>query len=333
VRRPYLTLPIVSLMAIAALAGCRTEPAVAAYVEDVTISTEQLAAAVEQRLADRNIAAVVEPGDPDYQRLVLDQLVQQAIYRMLSSNYGVDVSDREVDNKIDELLSGGSAEGGDDAANVEETYAQIAAEQKFAEIDVREEVRRILIRAEIAAQEGLDAPIQEPALRERYEEIRSQVTTIQLGYITVPDQATADGTLAAVVANPASYPAVAATFPGPYTIPAVSSSQLADVPAPLVPAILQTAVGQGFTLAVPETGGIVVGFVAAIDVTPFEEVKDQLESESSGAVEEAVNGVVAEYVAGLDIDINPRYGRLNLGRVVPENGGGVVRILEDAGTP
>lgn len=332
-RRPYLTLPIVSLMAIAALAGCRTEPAVAAYVEDVTISTEQLAAAVEQRLADRNIAAVVEPGDPDYQRLVLDQLVQQAIYRMLSSNYGVDVSDREVDNKIDELLSGGSAEGGDDAANVEETYAQIAAEQKFAEIDVREEVRRILIRAEIAAQEGLDAPIQEPALRERYEEIRSQVTTIQLGYITVPDQATADGTLAAVVANPASYPAVAATFPGPYTIPAVSSSQLADVPAPLVPAILQTAVGQGFTLAVPETGGIVVGFVAAIDVTPFEEVKDQLESESSGAVEEAVNGVVAEYVAGLDIDINPRYGRLNLGRVVPENGGGVVRILEDAGTP
>lgn len=321
-----LGLPVLSLMAVAVLAGCRSEPGVAAYVEDMTISTDALAAAVDERLTDPNIAAVIEPGDADYQRQVLSQLVQQGIYRILSDRYDVSVTDRAVDDKLDELLSG------DDAQSVEDVYARLASEQLLAEIDVRENVRQALTREAIAVEEGLDDPIQEPALMQRYEEIKDQLSTIDLGFITVADQDTADATLAALVADPSTYPALAATYAGPFTEPAVFSAPLADVPAELLPSIVATPVGQGFTVAVPQTGGIVVGYVAALDVPPFEEVRSQVRVEASSGVDAAVGELVTEFVSGLDIDINPRYGSLDQGRVVPDSDGGVVRILEDAGT-
>ena len=324
-RRLSLILPVVTVLVVAALAGCRTEPAVAAYVENLTISTDELAAAADQRLADENIAAVVEPGDADYQRLVLSQLVQQSIYRILSADYGVEVTDRQVQDKLDELLSGDGPQGGEDV------FAQLAAEQMLSELDVRENVRQALIRAAIAAEEGLDGPTQEPALRQRYEEIKDQLSMIELGFITVPDQETADTTLATVLADPDSYDDLAATYAGPNTQPVLRRAPLSDVPGPLLPSVSQTAAGQGFTVAIPETGGIVVGYVASLEVPSFEEVRGEIRTEAASGVDAAVGPIVTEFVSGLDIDINPRYGSLDQGRVVPDSGG-VVRILEDAGT-
>ena len=324
-RRLFLTLPAVSLIAVLTLAGCRTEPSIAAYVGDFTISTDQLADAIDERMADDNIAEVVEPGDPDYQRVVLSQLVQQAIYRELSANYDVEVSDRAVEAKLDEFLSE------DGSQSAQDVYARIASEQMLAEVDIREEVRRILIREAIAAEEGLDALTQEPALMQRYEEIKDQLSTIELGFITVPDQETADETLATLLADPNSYAGLAATYAGPNTQPTLRSAPLTDVPAPLVPSVQQTPAGQGFTIAIPETGGIVVGYVASLEVPPFEEVRDEIRTEAAGGVDAAVAPIVTEFISGLDIDINPRYGTLNQGRVVPDAGGGVVQILEDSG--
>lgn len=324
-RRLSLILPVVTVLVVAALAGCRTEPAVAAYVENLTISTDELAAAVDQRLADENIAAVVEPGDADYQRLVLSQLVQQSIYRILSADYGVEVTDRQVQDKLDELLSGDGPQGGEDV------FAQLAAEQMLSELDVRENVRQALIRAAIAAEEGLDGPTQEPALRQRYEEIKDQLSMIELGFITVPDQETADTTLATVLADPDSYDDLAATYAGPNTQPTLRRAPLTDVPGPLLPSVAQTAAGQGFTVAIPDTGGIVVGYVASLEVPSFEDVRSEIRTEAASGVDAAVGPIVTEFVSGLDIDINPRYGSLDQGRVVPDSGG-VVRILEDAGT-
>ncbi|MBA3411817.1 MAG: SurA N-terminal domain-containing protein, partial [Geodermatophilaceae bacterium] len=299
-----------TVLVVAALAGCRTEPAVAAYVENLTISTDELAAAVDQRLADENIAAVVEPGDADYQRLVLSQLVQQSIYRILSADYGVEVTDRQVQDKLDELLSGDGPQGGEDV------FAQLAAEQMLSELDVRENVRQALIRAAIAAEEGLDGPTQEPALRQRYEEIKDQLSMIELGFITVPDQETADTTLATVLADPASYDDLAATYAGPNTQPTLRRAPLTDVPGPLLPSVAQTAAGQGFTVAIPDTGGIVVGYVASLEVPSFEEVRSEIRTEAASGVDAAVGPIVTEFVSGLDIDINPRYGSLDQGRVV-----------------
>ena len=108
---------------------------------------------------------------------------------------------------------------------------------------------------------------------------------------------------------------------------------MADPPAQLAPSVLQTPVGQGFTLAVPEAGGIVVGDVASLVVPSFEQLRDQLLAEAAAGVDEAARQFVAEAVAGLDIDINPRYGSFDEGQVVPDSGGGVVRLPEDVDAP
>lgn len=325
-RRLYLTLPVLSLLSVLMLAGCRTEPGVAAYVGDRTITTDELSAAIEDRMADPNIAAAVEPGDPDYQRFVLGLLIKEVEYRLLSDAYDVAVTDREVDNKVDELLST------EDAEAVDALYARLAAEERVAEIDVRENVRQVLIREAIAVEEDLDAPIRQPALLQRYEELKNQLSTIELGILTVPDQETADATLEALLADPSAYPSLAATYFGPDTLPSLTSSPVSDVPAELLPSVLPTPVGQGFTVAIPGIDGIVVGYVASLDVPTFEEAQEQIRVEAAGGVDAAAGEIVNEFIAGLDIDINPRYGSLDQGRVVPDSDGGVVQILEDAGT-
>lgn len=325
-RRLSLTMAVLCLFALgAALAGCRTEPGVAAYVEDTSISTDDLAAAVEARMADANVAAVVDPADPDYRRMVLSQLVQQAIYRLIGDSYDISVGDQQVADKLDELLSG-------DTRSPEEVFAQLASEQMLAEIDVRENIRQALTREQIAAREGLDGPTMDPALLARYEEIKDQLSMVELGYLTVPDQATADDTLAAILADPGGYPALAATYAGPYTQPELLSSPLTEVPGPLIESVLAAGAGAGFTLALPETGGVIVGYVAALRIPAFEEVRGDLRAEAAGGVDAAAAEIVKEFTSGLDVDVNPRYGTLDpaLGRVVPDEGG-VVRILEDVG--
>lgn len=308
------------------LAGCRSEPSVAAYVGDIQVSTEQLADAIDERMADPNIAAIVEPGDPDYQRRVLDQLVQQAIYRIIAADYDISIADSAVDDRLAELL------GDSNPQIVTETYARIAADQMLAEVDVREEVRRILIREEIAAAEGLDEPIQTAALMQRYEQSKDQLATIELGFITVADQETADTVLLALVADPSSYAALAATYAGPNTAPEPISGALGEVPAQLLPSVQETEVGQGFTLPLPEAGGVVVGYVSALDVPTFADVRDQLRAEADDGVQAAVAELVTQLVADLEIDVNPRYGSFDQGRVVPVGDGGVVQILEGATT-
>lgn len=324
VRRQSLVLPFIALLTLGVLTGCRAEPSIAAYVGDLSISTDQLAAAIDARMADPNIAAVVEPGDAEYQRLVLFQLVRQAEYRLLSDAYEVDVRDREVLVWLDDQLAQEGAPSRDDF------YANAASNQQLSEIDVLEYFRQLLIRQEIAAVEGLDGPTQDATLRARYEEIKNQVSTIEVGFITVPDQDAADVILAALLADPGSYPALAAANPGPNTVPSVTSSSIADLPADLLPSVLQTAVGQGFTLAVPDAG-VVVGYVASLDVPTFEAVEAQIRAEAAGGVDGAAAEVVSAFVADLDIDINPRYGSLGDEAITPESGG-VVQILEDAGT-
>ncbi|MDQ4038572.1 MAG: hypothetical protein M3313_09545 [Actinomycetota bacterium] len=322
----YLTLPVLSLLTVLSLAGCRAEPGVAAYVGDRTITTDQLSAAIQDRMADPNIAAVIEPGDPDYQRFVLSLLIKGVGYRLLSDTYDVAVTDRDVEVRLDELLSGDSAD------EIDALYARLAAEERVAEIDVRENVRQALIREQIAVEEELDAPIQDPALRQRYAELKDQLSTIELGVITVPDQETAEATLEALVADPSAYVALAAPYAGPTTYPSVTSSAVSEVPPELLPSVLQTAVGQGFTVAVPGISGIVVGYVASLEVPTFEAAREQILAEAASGVDAAAGEIVNEFLSGLDIDVNPRYGSLDQGRVVPGSDDGVVQILEDRGT-
>jgi hypothetical protein len=305
-------------VAVSGLSACRTSPNVAAYVGDSQVTVTELRSAVDDRLTDPAIAAFAETDQDAFTRRVLSLLVQADVYAAAVQRYDVQVSDDDVRARIAALL------GNDDPAAV---YGQLAA-QGIGREDVFENVRQQLVRQRIAAAEGKAVGLDDAALQARYQEVRNSLAQVSFGYITVPDEATATSVLAQLTAAPANYAALAAQFAGAYTLPALESRGPDQLPSVLAEKIAAAAPNTGFTLAVPEAGGVIVGFVAGTVYPPFEEVRPQLESEASTAAEDAGNQLVEAVRADLGVTVNPRYGVLDKGRLVPGDGG-VVDILGD----
>ncbi|MFP5369156.1 MAG: hypothetical protein ACLGI3_00160, partial [Actinomycetes bacterium] len=114
------------------------------------------------------------------------------------------------------------------------------------------------------------------------------------------------------------------------TLTALETRSREEIPPPLTEGIAAAAPNTGFTLAVPEVGGVVVTFVQGAVYPPFEEVRPQLEQEAAGAAGEAGGRLVDSVRQELRVTVNPRYGVLEEEGIVPADGG-VVRILEEGG--
>ena len=290
----------------------------AAYVGEERITVDELEAAVEERLADEDVAAFAEGPEDVLTRRVLGMLLEAAVHEAAAERYDVQVTEGQVSRRIDELL------GGQDP---EVVYQRLAQEQGVGVADVRESVRQQLLRREIAAARGGAEALDETALRERYEEVREDLAQVEFGYVTVPDQATAGTLVAQLAANPARYPELAAQFPGPYTLPALERRAAEEIPPPLAGPLTAAPPGTAVAVPVAETGGIVVAFRAGTVYPTFEELRPQLEAEAGQAVEGEVQPLLEEVRADLDVTVNPRYGAHEDGRLVPATGG-VVEILE-----
>src|SRR3954471_14349854 len=267
---------VAAVLAVVGLAGCRTSPTVAAYVGDRQITVSELDAAVDQRLSDPAVAKFAAGREDTFTRQVLSLLVGERVYAAAAERFGVSVSDDEVRARITQLL------GGNDPDTV---YAQLAA-QGIGRGDIFENVRQQLLRQKIAAAQGLAGGLSEAALQQRYDQTRDQRRQVQLGYITVPDQATADAVLAQLTANPASYPQVAAAHPGQATLPAVQAVTPDRVPAPLADQVAAARPGTGFTVPVPGLG-VVVGFVAGVSEPTFAKAHADLEQAAAADVDQA----------------------------------------------
>jgi SurA-like protein/parvulin-like peptidyl-prolyl cis-trans isomerase-like protein len=317
-------LPVLLLLALAgltALTGCRTNPNVAAYVGDDRIDVQQLSAAVDQRLADPDIAAFAAGDRAAYSRQVLTLEVTERIYAAAAARLGLQVSDADVQDRITTLLGG---------ADQDQAFRQIAQQQGASAQDVRENVRQQLVRVRAATAAG-KADMSEAALQQRYAASRDQLTQVQLGLITVPDQATADAVRAQLTADPASYPAVAAQHAGQNTLPAVQAFTASKLPQVLAASIAGTPPGQVFTQAVPEAGGVVVGLVQGSVVPPFADVRDQLVQQALSDADQAGAALVGNVRSDLHITINPRFGVLGKNDQVVAANNGVVKVLQDAG--
>ena len=301
-----------------ALAGCRSAPDVAAYVGEDRITVDELEAAVGERLADEDVAAFAEGQEDELTRRVLGLLLEAAVHDAAAGRYDVQVTEGQVSRRIEELL------GGQDPESV---YQRLAQAQGVGAADVRETVRQQLLRREIAEAGGGGQALDEAALRKRYAEVREDLAQVEFGYVTVPDRATADALVAQLAANPARYGELAARFPGTYTLPALERRAAAELPEPLVEPLTAAAPGTAVAVPVAETGGIVVAFRAGTVYPTFEQLRPQLEAEAGEAVETEVQPVLEEVRDDLGITVNPRYGVLEDGRLVPATGG-VVEILE-----
>jgi len=309
---------------VAGLTACRTAPNVAAYVGESQVTVTELESAVDERLTDEAVAAFAEADEAAFTRRVLGLLVQEEVYAEAAQRFGVEVDDDAVQARIEELL------GGDDPETV---FGQLAQEGIGRE-DLFENIRQQLVRERIAESEGSDEALDDAALRERYAEARQTLAEYSFGFIVVPDQATADAVLDRLVAAPASYAAVAAQYPDQNTLTALVTRAADQLPPVLAEGIAAATPNSGFTTEVPETGGVVVTFVQGAVYPTFEEVRPQLEQEAAAEVGEAGAARVDEVRSDLGVRVNPRYGVLEEGRLVPGDGG-VVDILgdEDAAEP
>ena len=307
-------------VAVTGLTACKTSPNVAAYVGDQTVTVAELEDAVAARLADPELAAFAEGQEDEVTRRVLSLLVGAEVHDAAAERYGVRVDDDDVRRRIQELL-------GD--SDPEEQYGQLA-QRGIGRADVFETVRQQLVRQGIAEAEGEVTAPSEADLRARYEEVREELAEVSFGYITVPDQATADAVLASLTADPTAYPALAAQYPTPTTLAALETRSRDEVPSPLAEGVAAAAPNTGFSLAVPEIGGVIVTFVEGPVYPSFEEVRPQLEQESAGAAQQAGSALVDAVREDLGVTVNPRYGVLEDGDLVPGDGG-VVDILEEDG--
>jgi peptidyl-prolyl cis-trans isomerase SurA len=273
---------------------------------------------VAARLADQDIAAYADGNQEQFTRRVLSLLVQEDVYAAAAQRYDVHVSDDVVRARIAELL------GKDDPESV---YAQLA-QQGIGREDVFENVRQQLVRQRLAVAEGKAGGLDDAALQARYADVRASLGQVSFGYITVPDDATAAAVLAQLTAAPASYAALAAQYPGPYTLPALDKRAPDKLPSVLAGGIAAAAPDTGFSTAVPEAGGVVVTFVEGTVYPTFDEVRPDLEKQAADEADKAGTSIVDGVRTGLGVTVNPRFGVLKDGSLVP-GGAGVVDILED----
>jgi peptidyl-prolyl cis-trans isomerase SurA len=305
-------------VAVSGLSACRTSPNVAAYVGDAQVTVTELDSAVAERLADKDIAAYADGNQEQFTQRVLSLLVQEEVYAAAAQRYDVQVSDDDVRARITELLG---------TDNPDDVYSQLA-QQGIGRDDVLENVRQQLLRQEIAAAEGKAGGLDDAALQARYAAVRESMGQVSFGYIAVPDDATAAAVLAQLTAAPADYAALAAQYPGPYTLPALETRAPDKVPSVLATGIAAAAPNTGFSTPLPDAGGVVVTFVAGTVYPTFEEVRPDLEKEAAAQVDQAATTLIDDVRKGLDVTVNPRFGVLQDGKLVPDSGG-VVDILGD----
>jgi hypothetical protein len=306
---------------VSGLSACRTSPNVAAYVGDEQVTVTELDSAVTERLADKDIAAYADGKPDEFTRRVLSLLVQEEVYAAASERYDVQVTNDDVRARIAELL------GSD---NPDDVYSQLA-QQGIGREDVFENVRQQLLRQRIAAAEGKAGGLDTAALQAAYDAARAGLAQVSFGYITVPDDATAAAVLAQLTADPASYAALAAQYPGPSTLPALETRAPDKVPSVLAQGIAAAAPNTGFSTAVPEAGGVVVTFVAGTVYPTFEEARPDLEKQAADRADQAGTSIIDGVRKDLGVTVNPRYGVLQDGKLVPGDTG-VVDILGDEET-
>jgi peptidyl-prolyl cis-trans isomerase SurA len=309
-------------LAVTGLSGCRTSPTVAAYIGTDQVSVGQLDSAMTARATDPAIAAYQQAHSADFTRKVLNVLILRDVFDAASAHYGVSVDNGAVQAEITRQL------GNSDPAAV---FAQLA-QQGISRVDIDESIREQLLVQRIAAAAG-KADTGEAALRARYTQALPRLKTVQLGYINVPDQATANSVVAQLKAKPADYPAVAAKYKGQYTLAATEATTPDKVPGPLAGAVAQARPNTAFPVSVQGLPGVIVGFVGAVRYPTFEQERPALEQAALAASEAAGSRLVTDFEKTLHVTVNPRFGSLQNGKLVPLTGGIVSLATAAAPTP
>lgn len=290
------------------LAACGKTPKsdVAASVNGVAITNERLALVepVLRALLKANDQSCVPEGSTatDCSAFALTLIIQAEVVRQIGDDVAATASD--VNAVMDQFAQG------DDAA-----LAKLLSDGGATMDGLRD-----LARTQVLMQNGQRyfAEIQdEDAIRQYYEENKSQFATINTAHILLKTEQEADDLLPQVTTD--NFGELAKRFS---TDPSAkqNSGDLGSIEASgLVPeysnAVLAAEEGQIIGPVQSEFGWHII-WVKGIEAPKFEDVKAQLEQQGPQV---AFQSWITKQVAESDIEVNPRYGTLDpkTGQVVP----------------
>ena len=310
----------VMTVAVSGLTACRTSPNVAAYVGEEQVSVTELENAVAARLEDPELAAFAEGQQAEFTRRVLSLLVRAEVHDVAAERYGVQVDDDDVRRRIQALLAGAtrtrSTASSRSRASAGRTSSRPCGSSWCARRSPRPRARpRRRPRPNCA-----------PGTRRSARSSPRSPSATSPFPTRRPPRACSPSSPRTPPPTPRWPRSTRVRRRWPRSRPAARD----QIPAPLAEGIAAAAPNTGFSIPVPEVGGVIVTFVEGPVYPPFEEVRPQLEQEAAGAAQEAGGALVDAVREDLGVTVNPRYGVLTDGELVPGDGG-VVDILEEDG--
>lgn len=308
--------PIMILLTV--LAGCSGAQPPAAVVNGERITDQQVRSTIPMfqflsKLSNTTCGQTSQtppaPGDAADKacaRFALGFLIQEDVVEKYAREHSVDATPAQIDAALAQVS---------EPAGGETQFNKILADGGLTPAEFRAFAGRLVLFQEVQLAVG-DEQVGEAELRRAYEDRLTEFTTLHAAHILVKTQPEA----AAIArrATPANFAALARQFstdPGS----AKNGGDLGRTAASsLVPefanAALEAKPGEIVGPVESQFGWHVIRVIGA-DVVPFAEARDEL---AGPLTNELFAQWLVDRIDEADVEVNPRYGRLNEdGRVVP----------------
>jgi foldase protein PrsA len=306
-------LPIVLAAAVLGAACGDAFQTAAAVVNRHKIQDEAVQRGVELALTDPQAAEQLGTGRlrerrlRDATRLILSVLIQEEIIRQYAEQERITIDAAEVDANVDQIVVD---QGG------EEAFERVLRERGLSIGDVRENVERVLLFQAVQEQVVARA-VSEAELRAEYDARSDEFIEVHVAHIALTSLEDAERVRAEV--TPDNFARLARQESADTSTASSGGDlgflRLSEFPPALAEAVRDAPLDE-IRGPVETDLGFEIFRVLERRRTPFASAKDELLAERRDQV---FGRWLRRRMAAADIQVNPRYGRLDLasGRIVP----------------
>ena len=304
----------IACLLVAPACGDLLDPA-AAVVNGQKITVEEISSSLERFEESQEFERLAQQGDAqELKRQVEQQLLSQEIRRAVlepkAGSFGIEVTEDDVDERLDQIKQDFPSEG---------AFEEALKEQGLTLDQLRDLVRDNLLEERLRAEVTEDAGPSEDELRAHFEANAEQYRATQAQHILVEDRATAARISRQLHRAPdkdvdrlfAKLAKRFSTDPSGKTGGDLGSFRPGEFVAPFEEAADDLEIGEISDPVKTEFGFHVIRVTGRTEPA-FEEVVDQIEQElGEGAADRAWDRYVAKAYEEAEVKVNPRYGEFD----------------------